>query len=124
MKKEYINNLNEFKINFFELMFLAETCIPPVPIARNMFFNNLTDVYFNELNNSQRIRLFECITKNNKFDLKNKDCKNFYLRFNPENQYIVNTKESSFNAYLKDNEYYIKIDVSIIKDYIISVKKT
>ena len=32
------------KISFKELIVLAEVCIPPVPIARYMFFDNLSDL--------------------------------------------------------------------------------
>jgi len=37
--------MESFQIDFFELAFLAEACIPPRPIARMMFWQHLTDYY-------------------------------------------------------------------------------
>ena len=41
--------MSTFQIDFFELAFLAEACIPPVPIARASFFADLSDT-FNQTN--------------------------------------------------------------------------
>jgi len=38
-----------FKIDFLELYFLAEACIPPRPIARAMFWDDLCDKYYHEM---------------------------------------------------------------------------
>jgi len=38
-----------FKIDFFELAFLAEACIPERPIARAMFWHSLTDKYWEQM---------------------------------------------------------------------------
>lgn len=77
------NDTNRFKIDFFELAFLAEACIPPVPIARQTFWDRLIDEIYDQLNQNQRDRLFEWITKNERFDLKNKDCERFCYKFSP-----------------------------------------
>lgn len=81
-----------FKIDFFELCFLAEACIPPVPIARACFWLNLTDKYYKELSKDQRKKLFEWMTRLDKLDLTNDDCLLFYNRYNPDNQYTVTPK--------------------------------
>lgn len=86
MKK---NNKQRFNIDFFEFSFLVEACIPPVPIARSMFFDNVIDRYYHEMTPNERNNLFEWIQKISKFDTTNESCRLFYDRFNPENQYIV-----------------------------------
>ena len=53
--------MSEFKIDFFELMFLAEVCIPQVPIARAMFFENMSDTYYHQMSPDERIKAFEWI---------------------------------------------------------------
>ena len=40
---------NKFNIDFFELCFLAEACIPPRPIARAMFWDTLINEHYYNL---------------------------------------------------------------------------
>ena len=47
--------MSEFKIDFFELAFLAEACIPPVPIARAMFFADLSDKYYHQMTQEEYV---------------------------------------------------------------------
>jgi hypothetical protein len=81
--------MSEFKIDFFELLFLAEVCIPPTPIARGMFWDNLCDRYYNQMSDNERSRAFGWITKRHYFNLENEDCHLFFARYNPDNQFKV-----------------------------------
>ena len=91
--------MSEFKIDFFELAFLAEACIPPVPIARASFFNNLSDIYYAQMSQDERNRLFEWILP--KLDLSNEDSIHFVKRFEIWNQYKVYFKPNHIHSYRK-----------------------
>lgn len=56
--------MSKFKIDFFELLFLAEACIPPSPIARATFWQNLTNVYYEQMTDNERSRLFSFMNRN------------------------------------------------------------
>ena len=56
--------MSKFSIDFFELSFLAEACIPQRPIARSMFWNNLTDVYWEQMSEQERASLFAWMNRN------------------------------------------------------------
>ncbi len=118
-----------FKIDFFELLILAENCIPPTPIARAMFFSDLTDKYYKDMNNEQKKGMFNFIRKKDNFDLNNDSCRIFYNRFNPDNQYLIvakrddTTKEEVFNAFLMNDKYWINSNTYISQEFIINVKK-
>ena len=119
--------MSEFKIDFFELCFLAETCIPPRPIARAMFWDKLINEYYYQLSDDESDKLFEWICKNTYFDLFNEECKWFYDRFNPDNQYQVKTfyegNEELKNCFLHNGKYHISKTQSIYEKYIVSVTK-
>ena len=107
----------KFKIDFFELLFLAETCIPPKPIARSMFFNRLIDEIYYLLSDDERIVIFKAITENNQFNMDNSKCREFYYRYNPDYQYIairkkkLNKKEKEkYLCYYHENEDRYKIN--------------
>ena len=86
--------MSEFKIDFFELAFLAEACIPPVPIARACFFDNLCDKYYHIMSQDERNKLFEWLLP--KLDLSNDDCIHFVKRFEIWNQYKVYLNQTIF----------------------------
>lgn len=79
-------DIKRFKIDFFELAFLSEACIPPVPIARQAFWDRLIDEIYDQLNQNERDMLFRWITKNKRFDKNNKDCERFYYKFTPRHR--------------------------------------
>lgn len=116
-----------FKIDFFELTFLAEACIPPRPIARAMFWHNLTDKYWEQMTVDQRDRLFDWMTTKDHYLLsldKNEDTKVFHARFNPDNQYLITTfHNGEHQAFLYDGKYYVKTNTWIPKEFIKSKKK-
>lgn len=122
--------MSTFKIDFTELAFLAEACIPPRPIARSMFWNNLTDVYWEQMTDNERNLLFEWIQKNPYYEIsleKEDNTKIFHNRFNPDNQYLVTT---DFNDELKEyrvfkmgDRFYINSNTSIQDEYITKIEK-
>lgn len=116
-----------FRIDYFELLILAENCIPPVPIARGMLFINLTDKYYKDMSLEERKGMFNFIKKNDKFNLNNEQCYIFYNRYNPDNQYLVNTNYNNkieyIEAFLMNEKYWIDSKTYVSKEFIISVKK-
>jgi hypothetical protein len=111
-----------FKIDFFELAFLAEACIPPVPIARSMFWNRLIDEYHEQMSEDERARLFEWIQRNPRFNMNNPDCYVFAKRFDPDNQYAIHAykdkKRALYNCFKVGDRFYIKTNTSIKPEYI------
>jgi hypothetical protein len=118
--------MSEFKIDFFELCFLAETCIPPTPIARAYFWKKLIDEYYHQLSNNQRETMFIAITRHHKFDIDNEDCKLFYNRYYSLNQYKVTTnfndKIEINDCFLHNGKFHKEINRYIQDKYIIEVK--
>jgi hypothetical protein len=136
MKKNKTTKPEGFIIDFFEFSFLVETCIPPVPIARAMFFQKVIDSYYNQLTPEQRINLFGWISRNYRMEKgleeNNEDCLLFNARYNPDNQYLVTTlyngEEKTVEAFKnKDStgveRFYISKNTSLLEEYIIKVEK-
>ena len=118
---------NKFKIDIIELCLLAEACIPPVPIARGMMFQNLTDVYYKQMTDNERKRMFLWITKQDKFDRKDKDCDVFCHRFNPDNQYTASTdyedNKMNHKCFKYEGKYWTSRTQNINEAYIIGIDK-
>lgn len=122
--------MSEFKIDFFEIAFLAEACIPPRPIARAMFWQKLSSVYWKEMTEHERERLFEWLNRNDYYKKsleEQDDTKIFHSRFNPDNQYVVTT---NFNDNLEEHQafkmnetYYVNPTTSIQQKYITKIEK-
>lgn len=120
-----------FKIDFFELSFLAEACIPPVPIARGMFWMKLINVYHDQLTKEERAILHEWLNGNWRYTegLKegHKDILCFEARYNPDNQYKVwykSEKESGLtNAFLYNGKYHTGSNIWIAPEYIEKTEK-
>lgn len=117
----------EIKIDFFELAFLAETCIPPTPIARSMFWDRLINEIYHQLNDNERQRLFEWMKRSDRFKLENEDCQWFYARYNPDNQYEVSCfykgSPQVVKAFMKDELYRTNKTTHISPEYIKSATK-
>ena len=117
---------NKFRIDFFELAFLAEACIPPRPIARACFWERLINELYSLMSPDERARLFEWILRCPNFNIDNKDCAWFEARFNPENQYAVTycneQKTGEVECFFKDDKYWTKKDTWISDEFIINVK--
>ena len=116
-----------FEIDFFELCFLAETCIPPVPIARGMFFQHLTEKYHKQMSNEQRKHLFTWLQKSDRYDITNEDVNIFHCRFDPDNQYMVTTNYNNINnlveTFLMDGRYHVSSNSWVSEEFINSVEK-
>jgi hypothetical protein len=122
--------MSRFNIDFFEFSFLVEACIPPRPIARAMFWDDVINKHYNTLTDNERGRLFEWINRNpcmqDGIEEGNEDCLLFNARFNPDNQYKVHTnyndKLEVYDAFKLNDRYYIKKNTSIEDKYITKVE--
>jgi len=122
--------MSTFQIDFFELAFLAEACIPPRPIARAMFWQSLTDKYWQQMTEGERIHLFEWLQLNYGYKdslEKQADTQIFHARFDPNNQYIVKTNlkgnEEEHRTFKMGDRYYTNTNSFIVEEYIVSVEK-
>lgn len=112
-----------FQIDFFEFSFLVEACIPPRPIARAMFWDDVINKYYQVLTPDERAKLYEWIVRNPCFDLANEDCALFAARFNPANQYKLQVSygdSPEIDAFKWKDGYYVGKNVSVNPDYIIN----
>jgi len=118
---------NGFVIDFFELMFLAESVIPQGPIARSVCFDNFSEKHYHHMNDNQRMQFFNYVKSLNGFDLNKIQCRNFYARFNPKNQYIItyykDGDKNTMDCYMLNNEYHVSENIAINSEYITNVIK-
>ncbi len=122
--------MSTFTIDFYEQAFLAEACIPPRPIARAMFWQSLTDKYWEQMTEGERAHLFEWLQKNWVYEEsleKEEDTQIFHARFNPDNQYMVTTnykgETDKHRAFKMGDRYYTRRNTWIAEAHIISVEK-
>ncbi len=122
--------MSTFQIDFFELAFLAEACIPPRPIARAMFWQSLTDKYWEQMTEGERIHMFEWLQKSWVYEeslKEEEDTQVFHARFNPDNQYMVTTnyegKVQEHRTFKMGNDYYTKRNYWITEECITSIEK-
>lgn len=118
--------MSTFNIDFFEFAFLVESCIPPRPIARAMFWDDVINKHYRTMTVDERKQLYGWIKRNwafgEGFKKGNEDCLLFVARFNPENQYIVTT---NYNGEIKqiecfkwDGKFHTSKSTSIQFEYI------
>jgi hypothetical protein len=116
---------NNYSIDFFELMFLAESVIPPRPIARSMCFDDFSDKHYHKMTDNQRLQFFEHVQKQHGFNLENEQCRHFFARFNPKNQYLLscfhNGSEEEIVCYRFEDEYRTSKNRFVNRDYIKSI---
>ena len=122
--------MTKFEIDFFELAFLAEACIPQVPIARAMFWQHLTDKYWDQMTEYERDQLFDWMNRNERYKEsleEHEDTQVFHARFNPDNQYNVyttfNRKDTSHRTFKMNGLYYTKRNQWIDPEFITKVEK-
>lgn len=122
--------MSNFTIDFFELAFLAEACIPPNPIARTMFWQRLTNVYWEQMSDEERDRLFEWLNRNDNYKQsleKEEETQIFHARFDPDNQYIVYTtmdgKDDVNRVFKYKDLYYVRSNSWITPEFITKVEK-
>lgn len=123
--------MSEYKINFFELGFLAATCIPPVPIARACFWDKMIDEYYHQMSIYERRHMYEWMNRNTTYLLRlveNEEVQMFDARYNPDNQYAItmrldNGSEVIYECFKYKDEYRMTTNSSPILERIISIKK-
>ena len=122
--------MSNFTIDFFELAFLAEACIPPNPIARTMFWQRLTNVYWEQMTEEEREHLFEWLNRNDNYKRsleKEEETQIFHARFDPDNQYIVyttmNGKDDVNRVFKYKDLYYVRSNSWITPEFITKVEK-
>jgi hypothetical protein len=119
------NTEKKFVIGFFELMFLTEACLPQSTIARHSFFMDVINIYYHIMSWEQRKHTFQWIGK--KLNMEYEESQIFYARFNPDNQFNLNTsyqgKKENVEAFLLNGNYYISSSQRVNNDYIKSVEK-
>ncbi len=122
--------MSNFTIDFFELAFLAEACIPPNPIARTMFWQRLTNVYWEQMSEEERDRLFEWLNRNDNYKRsleKEEETQIFHARFDPDNQYMVYTtmdgKDDVNRTFKYKDLYYVRSNSWITPEFITKVEK-
>lgn len=129
MKNKKLNN--RFCIDFIEFSFLVRACIPPTPIARAMFWENVCGKYYKVLIQEERDRLYEWTMRDYSMqwgiEEKNEDCLLFNARYDKSNQYIVST---DYKGRLEDIEcfkwkesYHTSKNTSIQEKYITKITK-
>jgi len=120
---------NKFDIDFFEFCFLVEACIPPTPIARAMFWEEVMNKHYKTLSENERARLYEWVNRHpsmqHGLEKGNEDCMFFNARFNPDNQYKIHTNynDEVHDAFKWGERYYVAKDRSIEDKYITDVIK-
>jgi hypothetical protein len=123
--EENPNTNNRFIIDFFELAFLTEVCLPPSTIARHCFFMNVIDIYYHQMTWEQRKHFYQWIGK--KLNVEQEESQIFLARFNPDNQFSVkyknNNKENEIHAFKLGDKYMVSSNKSVNEKYILSVKK-
>ena len=117
-------------IDFFEFSFLVEACIPPRPIARTMFWQDVINKYYHRLSQNERDRLFDWINRCDSFNYNldsNEDCQLFNARFDMNNQFLIHTffdgEEKIIEAFKFRNKYHTSITTSINEEYITKIEK-
>lgn len=114
-----------FEIDFFQLLFLAQVCVPPQPIARTSFFISLTDDHYNKMSEDERVQMYSSILP--KLDLKNEDCQMFKARFDPKNQYVVTTgfdgKLKNYDCFKFKDKYHTGTKKWITANFIVDIHK-
>jgi hypothetical protein len=95
-----------------------------------MFWHSLTDKYWEQMTEGQRIHLFEWIQMSWVYEEsleKEVDTQVFHARFDPHNQYMVKTnyegKVEEHRAFKMGDRYYTKRNKWITNEYVLSVQQ-
>ena len=123
--------INRFNIDFIEFSFLVTACIPPTPIARSMFWEEVCGKYYKILTQEERNNLFEWVNREYSMqrgiESNNEYCLLFNARYDKNNQYIVST---DYKGLLQEIEcfkwkdaYHTGKNTSIQEKYITKITK-
>ena len=96
-----------------------------------MFWKELINVYYDQLSNEERVRLYEWLNRNESYKrgLKegHEDILCFEARYNPDNQYKVwykIEKESGFvDTFLYNDKFHTGSNIWIAPEYIEKTEK-
>jgi hypothetical protein len=87
-----------------------------------MCFDDFSERHYHNMNENQRKQFFEHVQKQPSFSLENEQCRHFFARFNPKNQYLVscfhNGKAEAIKCYMFDEEYRSSKNRFVNRDYI------
>ena len=119
---------DSFEVDFFELSFLVEACIPPTPIARSMLWHKVINKFFHNMSWKERDDLLSWIKENGSFkdslESGDVDCLLFNDRFDKDNQYKVVVSydggHDEYECFMHKDMYMINSTTSIINEYIVS----
>jgi hypothetical protein len=118
--------METFNIDFFELMFLAESVIPERPIARSMCFDDFSEIHYHKMNEKQREQFYSHVINLPGFNNNKEQCYHFECRFNPKRQWIVQTNFNgaiqTHKTYFYNNNHHTSKNQYIDEKYIISQK--
>lgn len=122
---------NNFKISFEEFKLLASVAIPPRPIARSMFWQDVIDKHYHNMTDGERKNLFEWISRNPFYQdslAKNiDDTKLFQARFDPENQYVVTTDHNGeileTECFKLGDRYWTSKNRFVAEEFIVKIEK-
>lgn len=118
---------SRFNIDYFEFAFLVEACIPPCPIARYCFWQDVIDIHYHVLTANEREHLLGWVQRCHSFDLGNEDCRLFFARFNPKNQYEVETdfngKKETVKCFKWNEKFHVSKSRFVDEKYIVKVNR-
>jgi hypothetical protein len=123
--------MSEFVIDFFELAFLTEACIPPTPIARHCLWMDVCDKHYHNMTVEERARLYDWIQRSAEHrsdrTLKDENYLYFLARYNPDNQYVLETTfkdvDENIETFLFEGKYHTKKNQWVSEEYINKINK-
>lgn len=102
--------MSTFSIGFWELVFLAEACIPPCPPARSAAWANIIDTHYHRMNEYCKNELYSIMSRKYAYQeaLKQKveEVLLFDARFNPKNQFLVECEDQTEKTFLWKEKYH------------------
>jgi hypothetical protein len=120
---------NKFEIGRLQLLALVRYYTPITsPMgAITIFWDDMNNNYYHNMDNSFRESIFDVVTSDKKFDINFKYHKYFYERFNPDNQYRVTHtlygEETQTDCYLSGKYYSLTRRDNIPESYITKIEK-
>ena len=126
-----VDGTRRFRIDFFELAFLAGACIPPTPIARGSFWRNMIEQYYFEMTKDERIHIHEWLNRDWRYQQgltdQNEDVIWFEKRYDPYNQYLVFTlydgKEETHECFKNGDRYWTSTTRFISPEFITKIDR-
>ena len=114
-----------FVIDFFELMFLAESVIPERPITRSMCFDDFFERHYRQMNENQRLQFLNTFRNVTRFTLEERNNADTSLQFNLKSilsfLFFTTVKAETIQCYMFDEDYRTSKNRFVNQDYIKSV---